>query len=82
MRKSALLETKEVMTAARNAQSQGATRFCMGAAWREVHDGNDFDHVLDLVSDVSELGLEVCCTLGMLNIDQAKRLKDAGLAFY
>jgi biotin synthase len=71
-----------VLAAARHAQDNGSTRFCMGAAWREVHDGEAFDAVLSMVQDVSALGMEVCTTLGMLTADQARRLKAAGLTAY
>ncbi len=71
-----------VVARAKEAQTEGSTRFCMGAAWREVKDGKDFDAVLDLVRDVRALGLEVCCTLGMLTDDQALRLKEAGCYAY
>ncbi len=64
------------------AKSQGSTRFCMGAAWREVKDGKEFDGILDLVREVSGLGMEVCCTLGMLSESQAERLRDAGCYAY
>ena len=77
-----LVSLDQVMEKARQAKQNGATRFCMGAAWREIRDGLDFDRVLDMVKSVSDLGLEVCCTLGMLNLDQAKRLKNAGLYAY
>lgn len=80
--KTPLMEKVAVLTAARNAQLAGASRFCMGAAWREIKDGPTFDHVLDLVSSVRNLGLETCCTLGMLTAKQAVRLKEAGLDFY
>ncbi|HEY1865746.1 MAG TPA: biotin synthase BioB, partial [Candidatus Acidoferrales bacterium] len=60
----------------------GASRFCMGAAWREVRDGREFDVVLEMVAKVASLGLEVCCTLGMLSDDQARRLAGAGLTAY
>jgi biotin synthase len=80
--KQALLEKSQVVQHAQKAQALGASRFCMGAAWREVKDGPSFDHVLDLVSAVRALGLEVCCTLGMLTKPQADRLKEAGLQFY
>jgi biotin synthase len=79
---SGVLPTDEVMSAARAAKESGSTRFCMGAAWRSARDGKDFDHVLDLVRGVADMGLEVCCTLGMLTDDQAHRLKDAGLYAY
>ncbi len=77
-----MLATDEVLAAARAAKEAGSTRFCMGAAWRCARDGKDFDHVIDLVSGVADMGLEVCCTLGMLTDDQARRLKDAGLYAY
>jgi|SRR5579863_3322982 len=77
-----LARLSEVFAAARRAKSQGATRFCMGAAWREAPEGDEFDEVLDMVRSVSALGLEVCCTLGMLTSDQARRLKQAGLTAY
>ena len=77
-----LMETQEVILAAKNAKESGSTRFCMGAAWREVRDNKDFDRVLDMVKGVSQMGLEVCCTLGMLTEEQAMKLKDAGLYAY
>ena len=77
-----LLAVDHVMKAAREAREQGVTRFCMGAAWREVNDGPEFDAVLEMVRGVSSLGLEVCCTLGMLNESQAGRLAQAGLHAY
>jgi biotin synthase len=78
----ALLETAEVVEAARQARDNGSTRFCMGAAWREVRQGPEFERVLEMVEQIRELGLEVCCTLGMLTLDQAKRLAEAGLTAY
>lgn len=77
-----LLPTEEVLAAARVAKESGSTRFCMGAAWREVRDNRDFDRVLDMVKGVNSIGLEVCCTLGMLTESQAEKLKDAGLYAY
>lgn len=77
-----LMDTKKVLEAAASARAQGSTRFCMGAAWREVKDNDDFERVLEMVRGVSALGLEVCCTLGMLTEDQAKQLKEAGLTAY
>lgn len=77
-----LLEVAPVLAAARAALANGSSRFCMGAAWREVHDGPEFDRVLEMVSGVAELGLEVCCTLGMLSDSQAARLAEAGLTAY
>jgi biotin synthase len=80
--KTALLTTDEIKGHAIRAKESGATRFCMGAAWREVKNGPDFDDVLMAVETVKGLGLEVCCTLGMLNLEQAQRLKEAGLYAY
>ncbi|GAA4425552.1 biotin synthase BioB [Pontibacter saemangeumensis] len=77
-----LLSQEQVLASARRAKEGGSTRFCMGAAWREVRDNRDFDKVLDMVQGVNELGLEVCCTLGMVNEYQAERLKEAGLYAY
>src|SRR5438128_500411 len=78
----AMLSIDHVLASARKAREQGVTRFCMGAAWRQVNDGPEFDSVLKMVRAVSSLGLEVCCTLGMLNASQAQRLADAGLHAY
>jgi biotin synthase len=78
----ALMKKDEVLEYAAKAKAAGSTRFCMGAAWREVRDNKDFDRVLDMVKGVNEMGMEVCCTLGMLNGDQAKRLAEAGLYAY
>ena len=77
-----LLDLDAVLEAAREAREAGSTRFCMGAAWREVRDNRHFDEVLEMVSGVRNLGLEVCCTLGMLSESQAQRLKEAGLYAY
>ncbi|HMO18290.1 MAG TPA: biotin synthase BioB [Oligoflexia bacterium] len=77
-----LMDFEEVLGFARQAKDSGSTRFCMGAAWREVRDGKQFDRVLEIVSGVKELGLEVCCTLGMLSESQARQLKDAGCYAY
>jgi biotin synthase len=77
-----LMPLTDVLEGARAAKDAGATRFCMGAAWREVKDGPQFDAVLDMVRGVRALGLEACCTLGMLTGSQAQRLKDAGLSAY
>ncbi|MCC4246462.1 biotin synthase BioB [Stappia indica] len=76
-----LMETNEVLAAARRAKAAGAQRFCMGAAWRSPKD-RDMDTLCDMVRSVSELGLETCMTLGMLKPDQVARLKAAGLDFY
>ena len=78
----ALMKKEEVLSYARKAKEAGSTRFCMGAAWREVRDNKDFDRVLEMVKGVNEMGMEVCCTLGMLSEDQAKKLADAGLYAY
>lgn len=77
-----LLDVGEVLDTARQAHERGATRFCMGAAWREVRDNRDFDNVLEMVRGVRSLGMEVCCTLGMLTEEQAERLAEAGLYAY
>jgi biotin synthase len=77
----ALLELDEVLGAARAAKDKGATRFCMGAAWRGPKD-KDLDRVSDMIAAVKALGLETCVTLGMLKEGQAERLKDAGLDYY
>jgi biotin synthase len=77
-----LLSPVAVCEAAKRAKNEGATRFCMGAAWRQVLDGENFDRVLDMVRAVASLDMEVCCTLGMLTESQAKRLKQAGLTAY
>lgn len=78
-----LMDLDEVLQAARQAKADGATRFCMGAAWREVRDDARFERVLDMVRGIKALGgLEVCCTLGMLTPEQARKLKEAGLDAY
>ncbi len=77
-----MLDVREVLASARRAKELGSTRFCMGAAWREVKDGPAFDRVLEMVKGVKDLGLEACVTLGMLTESQAIRLKDAGLDAY
>lgn len=78
----ALMKKEDVLAYATKAKEAGSTRFCMGAAWREVRDNRDFDRVLDMVKGVNELGMEVCCTLGMLTETQAQKLADAGLYAY
>ena len=77
-----LMEPGEVLEAANRAMAEGATRFCMGAAWRQVPHGTQFEKVLEMVRSVAALGVEVCCTLGMLTAEQAMRLKEAGLTAY
>jgi biotin synthase len=77
-----MLDLDDVLSAARRAKDHGSTRFCMGAAWREVKDGPAFDRVVAMVRGVKEIGLEACVTLGMLTASQATRLKEAGLDAY
>lgn len=77
-----LMEVDDVVNQAKNAKANGSSRLCMGAAWREVRDNRDFDKVVEMVKAVNDLDMEVCCTLGMLNEDQARRLKEAGLFAY
>jgi biotin synthase len=77
------LKVQEVLAAAQRAKEAGSTRFCMGAAWRELgNKSNAFSHILEMVRGVNGMGLEVCCTLGMLTAEQAKQLKEAGLTAY
>ena len=78
----ALMSVEQVTDAAKKAKSAGASRLCMGAAWREVRDNRDFVKVIEMVSSVNALDMEVCCTLGMLTESQAQRLADAGLYAY
>lgn len=77
-----LMQIDTVLAEAQAAKATGATRFCMGAAWREVRDGVQFEQVLTMVRLVAALDLEVCCTLGMLKPHQARQLKEAGLTAY
>ena len=77
-----LVSVDDALAAARAAREQGATRFCMGAAWRDVPRGAPFERVLDMVRGVRALGMEACCTLGMLEQDQADALARAGLTAY
>ena len=78
----ALMKKEEVLAYAEKAKNAGSTRFCMGAAWREVRDNRDFDRVLEMVQGVNEMGMEVCCTMGMLTEEQAAKLHNAGLYAY
>lgn len=78
----AMMKVEEVVEVAQKAKDGGASRLCMGAAWREVRDNRDFDKVIEMVKAVNSMDMEVCCTLGMLNADQAQRLADAGLYAY
>jgi biotin synthase len=78
----ALLDVQQTLDAARSAREQGATRFCMGAAWRDIPADSRFDNVLKMVRGVRALGMEACCTLGMLTQEQADQLAAAGLTAY
>ncbi|MCC6137041.1 MAG: biotin synthase BioB [Bdellovibrionaceae bacterium] len=82
VKKTGLMDLAEVQEAITLAKDAGAERFCMGAAWREVRNGPQFDQVLDMVKMVKTAGMEACVTLGMLTEDQAERLKEAGLDAY
>lgn len=77
-----LMSKEDVVAIAQRAKDAGSSRFCMAAAWREVRDNRDFDTILEMVAGVNDLGLEVCCTLGMLSESQAERLQNAGLYAY
>ena len=77
-----LMTVDSVVEQAKNAKANGSSRLCMGAAWREVRDNKDFDTVVEMVQAVNNMDMEVCCTLGMLNEEQAQRLKNAGLFAY
>jgi biotin synthase len=78
----ALVDQEEVLASATAAKAEGATRFCMGAAWRQAPEGAEFERVLEMVRSVAALDMEVCCTLGMLTEEQAFQLKEAGLTAY
>ncbi len=80
--KNDLMSISQVKAQAKRAKASGSSRLCMGAAWRNVKDGDDFEQVLDMVRTVNELDMEVCCTLGMVTENQAKRLAEAGLYAY
>lgn len=82
LKKEKLMAVAPVLEKAKIAKEAGASRFCMGAAWRHVKDGEEFDNVIEMVKGVREMGMEACVTLGMLNAEQAKRLKEAGLTAY
>ena len=77
-----LMTVESVVEQAKNAKANGSSRLCMGAAWREVRDNKDFDNVIEMVQAVNDLDMEVCCTLGLMNEEQAVRLKNAGLFAY
>ncbi len=82
LKSESLMDLKEVKEAIEAAKSQGAERFCMGAAWREVRDGRQFDQVIEMIKMVKQNDMEACVTLGMLSSEQAQRLKEAGLDAY
>ena len=82
IKKNDLMSVQTVKAQALRAKSSGSSRVCMGAAWRNVKEGDDFDQVLEMVRTIRDLDMEVCCTLGMLTEDQARRLSDAGLYAY
>lgn len=82
LKSESLMDLNEVQEAITQAKSEGAERFCMGAAWREVREGKQFDQVIEMVKMVKDSGMEACVTLGMLTADQAQRLKEAGLDAY
>ena len=77
-----MLDAEEILSAAKKAKEAGSTRFCMGAAWRNARKNDDFDRVLKMVTTITEMDMEVCCTLGMLTDEQARQLKEAGLYAY
>lgn len=79
---SPMMKNEEILQLAQQAKKNGATRVCIGASWRSVRDSPQFEEILEAVKQITAMGLEVCCTLGMLNEDQAKRLKKAGLYAY
>ncbi|MET0212024.1 MAG: biotin synthase BioB [Vicinamibacterales bacterium] len=82
VRRESLMSLADMREAAEQAKAQGASRFCMGAAWREAADGPEFDRILEMVRSVRGLGMEACCTLGMLTDGQASALAAAGLTAY
>ncbi|MEM6781121.1 MAG: biotin synthase BioB [Pseudomonadota bacterium] len=82
LKKEPLMDVDAVLEKAQQAKDHGATRFCMGAAWRGVKDGEQFDNVVEMVRGVTDMGMEACVTLGMLNQEQADRLAEAGLKAY
>ena len=77
-----LMEEKEIIDSAKKAIADGATRVCLGAAWRSVRDSAQFDRILEVIKQITSMGVEVCCTLGMLSESQAHRLKQTGLYAY
>jgi biotin synthase len=81
LKKESLMEVSEILKAANAAKEAGASRFCMGAAWRNLHD-RDVEKICNIVDEVKKTGLETCMTLGMLTAEQSKKLKEAGLDYY
>ncbi|QBA65159.1 biotin synthase BioB [Muriicola soli] len=77
-----LMSVSQVKAQAKRAKASGSSRVCMGAAWRNVKDGPEFEQVLEMVRTINKLDMEVCCTLGMITENQAKRLAEAGLYAY
>lgn len=77
-----VLEEESILLAAKKAKEMGSSRFCMGAAWREIRNSRDFDRILEVASKISKMGMEVCCSMGMLTEEQAQRLKGAGVYAY
>ncbi len=77
-----MLDSDVILSAAQKAKDAGSTRFCMGAAWRNARKNKDFDRVIEMVSEITDMDMEVCCTLGMLTDQQAEKLKEAGLFAY
>jgi biotin synthase len=77
-----LMDVEDVLSQAREAKASGSTRFCMGAAWREVRNNRDFGKVLDMIRGVKDMGLEVCATMGMASEEQLQAMKEAGLYAY
>ena len=77
-----LMSVRQVKAQALRAKASGSSRVCMGAAWRNVKDGPEFDNVLEMVRTINKLDMEVCCTLGMITENQAQRLAEAGLYAY
>jgi biotin synthase len=77
-----MLDSDVILNAAKTAKDAGSTRFCMGAAWRNARGNKDFDRVLEMVREITDMEMEVCCTLGMLTDEQAVKLKEAGLFAY
>jgi len=81
LEKESLMETSKILDAAKKAKDAGASRFCMGAAWRSLHD-RDVEKICNIVDEVKKTGLETCMTLGMLTKEQSDKLKEAGLDYY